>query len=118
MLGGIRRPARLPMATLVSLLAQGGIVVDTREAAEFARGAVPGTINIPASRTFTTWSGSLLPYDLDFYLIVDDRRMQTVDELVRDLAGIGLDRVAGYFGGEVVDTWPMSQGQLQTISSL
>jgi hydroxyacylglutathione hydrolase len=118
MLGGIRRPARLPLATLVSLLAQGGIVVDTREAAEFARGAVPGTINIPASRTFTTWSGSLLPYDRDFHLIVDDRRMQTVDELVRDLAGIGLDRVAGYFGGEVVDTWPMSQGQLQTISSL
>ena len=28
------------------------------------------------------------PYDRDFYLIVDDRRAQTVDELVRDLAGI------------------------------
>jgi hydroxyacylglutathione hydrolase len=118
LLGGIRRPARLPVGTLVSVLEQGGIVVDSRESPEYVRGAVPGTINVPASRTFTTWAGSLLPYDHDFYLIVDDRRVQTVDELVRDLAGIGLDRIAGYFGGDVVDTWRGSKGHLQTIPTL
>jgi hydroxyacylglutathione hydrolase len=118
LLGAIRRPARLPIVSLVSVLAQGGLVVDTREAADFARGAVPGTINIPASRTFTTWAGSLLPYDRDFHIILDDRRAQNVDELVRDLAGIGLDRVTGYFGSEVVEAWRTSQGQLQTIPSL
>jgi hydroxyacylglutathione hydrolase len=118
LLGGTRRPARLPVGTLVSVLGQGGIVVDTRESPEYVRGAVPGTINIPATRTFTTWAGSLLPYDHDFHLIVDDRRVQTVDELVRDLAGIGLDRIAGYFGGDVVDTWRSSKGHLQTIPML
>jgi hydroxyacylglutathione hydrolase len=118
LLGGLRRPARRPVDTLVSVLARGGTVVDTRDATEFARGAVPGTINIPVNRTFTTWAGSLLSYDRDFHLIVDDRRPQTVDELVRDLAGIGLDCVVGYFGSEVVDVWRGSQGQVQTIPSL
>jgi hydroxyacylglutathione hydrolase len=118
LLGGMPRPARMPDATLSSVLAQGGTVVDTREASEYGRGAVPGTINIPASRTFTTWAGSLLPYDRELHLIVDDRRVPKVDELMRDLAGIGLDRVVGYFGSEAVDMWRMSKGQLQTILSI
>jgi hydroxyacylglutathione hydrolase len=118
LLGGIRRPARLPLGALATALAQSGIVVDTRPSPEFAHGAVPGTINIPSGRAFTTWAGSLLPYDRDFNLIVDDRRAETVDELVRDLAGIGLDRISGYFGVEVVDTWRTSEGHLQTLPSL
>jgi hydroxyacylglutathione hydrolase len=117
-LGGSRRPARFPVTNLAAALAQGAPVVDTRQARDFAHGAVPGTINIPANRAFTTWAGSLLPYDRDFYLVVDDRRDQTIDELVRDLAGIGLDRVAGYFGSEVLEAWRGSQGHLQTIPSL
>jgi hydroxyacylglutathione hydrolase len=94
------------------------MVVDTRQAQDFAHGSVPGTINIPGNRSFTTWAGSLLPYDRDFYLIVDDRRGQAIDELVRDLAGIGLDRITGYFGVEVVDSWRGSQGHLQSIPLL
>jgi hydroxyacylglutathione hydrolase len=108
----------LPVDTLSSVLASGGMVVDTRQAPEFALGGIPGTLNIPAHRTFTTWAGSLLPYDRDFYLIADDRRIQTVDDLVRDLAGIGLDRVAGYFGSDVLEAWRMSRGHLQSIPSL
>jgi len=118
LLGGIRRPARLPVATLASVLEQGATVVDTRQAPEFGLGAVPGTINIPVNRGFTTWAGSLLSYDRDFYLIIDDRRGQMVDELVRDLAGIGLDRLAGYFGSETIEAWRTSKGHLQTIPSL
>jgi hydroxyacylglutathione hydrolase len=118
LLGGIRRPARLPVGTLAAVLAQGAIVADTRQAPEFALGAIPGTINIPGNRSFTTWAGWLLPYDRDFYLILEDRRVQTVEELVRDLAGIGLDRIAGYFGTEIVEAWRTSQGHLQTIPTL
>lgn len=118
LLGRIRRPASLPMATLTSVLAQGGTVVDTRPAKDFAQGAVPGTINIPAKRTFTSWAGSLLAYDQDFYLIVDDGRTRLVDELARDLAGIGLDRLAGYFGSDLVDEWARSGARLQIIPEL
>jgi hydroxyacylglutathione hydrolase len=118
LLGEIPRPPRLPVSTLIAVLGAGGTVVDTRDSSEFGRGAVPGTINIPGTRTFTTWAGSLLPYDRDFYLIVDDRLGHAVDQLVRDLAGIGLDRVAGYFGADVIGACRTSQGHLQSIPSL
>lgn len=118
LLGGIRRPARLPAGTLAALLAQGAIVVDTRQALEFGLGAVPGTINIPANRAFTTWAGSLLPYDRDFYFIADDHGVQTVDQLAQDLSGIGLDRIAGYFGTDAVEGWRSSTGGLQTIPAV
>jgi hydroxyacylglutathione hydrolase len=118
LLGGMQRPARLPLTTLDTAIAAGAPVVDTRQAAEFMLGAIPGTLNIPANRSFTTWAGSLLPYDRDFYLIVDDRRSQALEELVRDLAGIGLDRLAGYFGTETMEAWRASKRQLQTIPTL
>jgi hydroxyacylglutathione hydrolase len=116
LLGAGPRAASLPASALTSVLAQGGTVVDTRRAEDFARGAVPGTINIPANRTFTTWAGSLLSYDQSFYLIVEEGRAELVDELAHDLAGIGLDHLAGYFAGDVVDAW--RESALQTIPEL
>ncbi|MDF3053528.1 MAG: beta-lactamase domain protein, partial [Geminicoccaceae bacterium] len=103
---------------LASALAQGATVVDTRQAAEFGRGAVPGTINIPLNRAFTSWAGSLLPYDRDFYLITDDGGGRILDELARDLSGIGLDRIAGHFVGETVERWRSLKGELQSTPTV
>jgi hydroxyacylglutathione hydrolase len=115
---GELRPVLLPVDRLAAVLQAGAIVVDTRSAPEFALGAVPGTISIPRNRAFTTWSGSLLPYDVELYLLLDDRRESTVDGVVRQLAGIGLDRVVGYFGTEVIEAWRASRGALQTIPQI
>jgi hydroxyacylglutathione hydrolase len=109
-------PSRQPLEALVAALERGGTVVDTRNSADYCGGAIPGTINIPGTRAFTTWAGSLLPYDREFYLILD--RPERLDELVSDLAGIGLDGVAGYFAADVVDDWRKSRGQLQTIPAI
>ncbi len=114
-LGDIRRPPRLTEAALEMALRD--CVVDTRPASDYMRAAIPGTINIPANRSFTTWAGSLLPYDRDLYLIVP-REDQLVQQLTRDLTGIGLERVAGYFGPEVIDAWNRRQGPSQCIPSL
>jgi hydroxyacylglutathione hydrolase len=102
-LGGFHRPVRLPENRLDEILAAGGIVVDTRPAAEYEAAHVPGTLSIPLGRSFTTWAGSVLPYDQDFYLIVDDAYAAGIEDIVRDLAMIGLDRVAGCFSARVVD---------------
>lgn len=93
LLGGFTRPPRVSAARLKDLLASGAMVVDTRSADDFAAGHVRGTINIPLVRSFTTWAGWLVPFDEDFYLIADP---DVIDEAVRDLAMIGLDRVAGF----------------------
>jgi hydroxyacylglutathione hydrolase len=105
-------PPRLSPDGLRRSLSGGSPVVDTREASEFGRGSIPGTLNIPATRSFTTWAGSLLPYDRDIHLIVDEQR---VGELVNDLSGIGLDRVGGYWTPEVIDAWKSGGEQLQTV---
>lgn len=104
-LGGFHRPRRLPENRLAELVREGATVVDTRHASEFAAAHVPGTINLPLGRSFTTWAGSVLPYDRDFYLIVEDASSTLVEEVVRDLAMIGLDRVEGCFSASVVDGW-------------
>lgn len=113
-LGGFRRPARLPESRLPSLLKDGAIIVDLRTAADFAAGHVPGTINIPLNRSFTTWAGWLLPYDRDFYLVADERDEVAIDAAARDLAMIGLERIGGFFGTGVIDTWGALEGQLES----
>ena len=117
-LGGLKRPQRLPETRLAGVLAEGATVVDARSAAEFAAGHVPGTISIPLNRSFTTWAGWLVPYDRDFYLLLDDAGPQAADEAVRDLAMIGLDRVAGWFGAEAVGAWAAEGRALQTVPQI
>jgi hydroxyacylglutathione hydrolase len=107
----------VPLSALAEAVARGNSVVDTREATRFREGAIPGTINIPAGRTFTTWAGSLLPYDRDLYLLLDEGTAD-LRELVRDLAGIGLDRVSGYLGADAIEAWSRTPGQLQRIPSV
>jgi hydroxyacylglutathione hydrolase len=114
-LGDVLRPPRLTEAALEAALHEN--LVDTRPASDYMRAAIPGTINIPANRSFTTWAGSLLPYDRDLYLIVRGED-QLVHQLIRDLAGIGLERVAGYFGPEVIDAWTRRHGNTQSIPAL
>jgi hydroxyacylglutathione hydrolase len=104
-LGGFPRPPLLDMRLLDRHLHEGALVVDTRRAADFAMGHVPGTINIPSDSSFTTYAGWFVPYNADFYVIVDDRAPGAIDVIVRDLAMIGLDRIAGYFDASVVDDW-------------
>jgi hydroxyacylglutathione hydrolase len=111
-LGQRPRPVHLPAEDLGTADATGVLVVDTRDAGAFSRRSYRGTLNIPANRSFTNWAGSLLPYDRDFHLIADERRL---DELLADLAGIGLDRVAGYWTSEAVESWAGGDGKLQSI---
>jgi hydroxyacylglutathione hydrolase len=118
LLGGFHRPQRLPETRLAALLAGGALVVDTRHAADFAAGHVPGTLNIPLNAGFTTWAGWLLPYDRDFYLLLDDACTHCLDRALQDLAMIGLDRLSGYFGAEVLEAWSASGHPLQTVPQI
>jgi hydroxyacylglutathione hydrolase len=95
-----------------------GRVIDTRPWPQYRHGFVPGTINIPLNRSFTTWAGWLIPYDCDFHLIIEDGAAATLDEAVRDLAMIGLDRVAGYFTADAVADWGSRNGGLRRFDEI
>lgn len=114
-LGAFRRPERLPDERLGALLAAGEAVVDTRAAAEFAAGHVPGTLNVPLNRVFSTWAGWLLAYDQPFHLLVDEAR---VDEAVRALQAIGLDDAGGWMPLSAVRAWEAAGGTLGTTPQI
>lgn len=100
-------PTRIEPASFDAALRRGDVVIDTRSAASFAAGFLPGTLNIPLDRSFATWAGWLIPYDRDIRLIaVDDDR---ANRAAHALAMIGLDRVAGYVGTEVFEQRELSR---------
>jgi hydroxyacylglutathione hydrolase len=115
--GDAARPPAVDGTALARALAEGAPVVDTRAARVYAERAIPGTLNIPANRSFATYAGSLLPYDRDFYLIADDRG-SSVGELLRTLAGIGLDRVAGCAGSDLLEQWQAAGREVTATSRL
>lgn len=79
---------------------KGITVVDTRLKEEFAKGFIPGSINIQGNNSFGTWSGWFLSYDEPFILIAEESKL---DDLTRKLMRIGLDNIYGYV--EDVSVW-------------
>jgi hydroxyacylglutathione hydrolase len=115
-LGGLRRPAHLPPGDIVGLLQDNALVIDIRLAEAFAGGHIPGTINIPLNRSFSTWAGWLVPYDREFYLLVDEE--DRLDEAVLDLAMIGLDRIGGYLQRQALESWNASGHSLASTPQM
>ena len=115
-LGGPLAPPRVEAGAIDTALGAGLPVIDTRPAKAFVAKALAGTINIPANRSFSTYAGSLLPYDRDFFLLIDEHTGPGIAPLARSLAGIGLDRIAGYADVRMLDDRP--DDRLQTIPAI
>lgn len=82
-------------------------VIDTRNKAVFAKGFIPGSLNIQGNNSFSTWCGWLLNYEEEFILVADEGQM---DDLTRKLMRIGLDNIYGYVTD--VNEWDI---ELETI---
>ncbi|TXB67905.1 MBL fold metallo-hydrolase [Phaeodactylibacter luteus] len=94
---------------LKAALNEGLNVVDTRQKADFAKGYIPGTLNIQHNNAFPTWMGWFMSYDKPFVLIAEEEQH---DELVRMLMRIGLDNIAGYVPN--VKVWEDMGNELET----
>ncbi len=114
-LGNLPRPERVAADRVGALIRDGAVVVDTRPTAEFAAAFIPGSLNVPFSRSFTTYAGSILPFDRDLHVLLADPHPEVLERVVGALVSIGLDRVSGYLGPEAMDHWPISEGELATI---
>lgn len=115
-LRGERRPLeRLGAAAVHDGLTGGAWIVDIRAAGKFAESFVPGTISIPLKKSFTTWAGSLIPFDRDIVLLTGDDDAASAERAARLLMLIGLDRVIGWAGADVFAAWPSRYGALGQI---
>ena len=74
-------------------------VVDLRNRAAFARGHVPGTINVEVGDNFATYLGWTLPWETPVTLVGDTA--EEVGEAQRQMVRIGIDRPAGAADGGI-----------------
>ncbi|MFN0290403.1 MBL fold metallo-hydrolase [Pedobacter helvus] len=68
-------------------------VIDTRNKVDFAKGFIPGSINIQHNNSLATWAGWILNYQEQFILVADASEME---EITRKLMRIGLDNIYGF----------------------
>ncbi|MFI4854287.1 MAG: rhodanese-like domain-containing protein, partial [Phycisphaerales bacterium JB065] len=92
-LGGVPRPKQMTAEDLRSVDAKTTAIVDTREWPIFRGGHVPGSLSLPLIKSFNTDAGSLIGPDEPMVLVIEPDRL---DEAVRDLIRIGLDRIEGW----------------------
>ncbi len=72
------------------------IVLDTRHAAVFTQGFVPGSIFIGLEGRFAEWAGSILPFDKPMILVTEPGKEE---ETVIRLSRVGFDKMQGYLKG-------------------
>jgi hydroxyacylglutathione hydrolase len=84
---------KLTKETFIDAYNKGIKVIDTRNKFDFAKGHLPGSINIQGNNSFATWCGWILNYEEQFILVADEGQM---DDLTRKLMRIGLDNILGY----------------------
>jgi len=91
------------------------LVLDTRDARIFARGFVPGAINIGIDGSFAVWVGTLVKdINRKILLVADPGREQ---EVVTRLARVGYDHAIGYLEGGF-DAWKKAGLPIDTIRSI
>src|SRR5207244_4858441 len=88
-----RDVARLDASDIDAALATHDWVVDVRGSADFSRAHIPGTINIPASKSLATYAGTVLSYDRPIALIA--KTQEQALGVIRQLSLIGLDQIMG-----------------------
>jgi len=67
----------------------GGLLIDTRPAAQFRAGHLPGALNLQDGGKFETWLGSVVGPAEPFYLLADTRIQ--LDAVIRKAAKIGYE---------------------------
>jgi hydroxyacylglutathione hydrolase len=74
-------------------------LVDGRSREAFARGHVPGSLNIELDSSFATYVGWTLPFNVPLMILIEDEdgRREAVVQLIR----IGYERVEGFVDGGI-----------------
>lgn len=121
----------LPLLAAVDVASQASAVsptswcIDLRPAASFAERHAKGSLSVPYSRSFSTWVGSIVPYDADVMLLAptNGEDATEAERLVttarNDLLRIGLDRVIGWsYADQVVTAIEQTGGEGARIPRL
>jgi len=111
-------PAKTP-AEIAAAMKKGAWVLDLREKHDYAGGHIHGSINVGVRGRLDTWTGIVVPFDADLYLVGTE---DNVKEATFRLRRIGYDRLEGHLAGGL-DAWakagqPLVQSRLVSPAEL
>lgn len=104
-----------PAAFEAAVNETGALVLDVREAVDFAKGFIPNAINIGLNGQFAPWVGALIP-DLKQPIALVAPAGQESETVLR-LARVGYDACIGFLQGGM-DAWRDAGKELDTIASI
>lgn len=93
----------------------GALILDTRDAAAFANGFIPNSINVGINGGFAPWVGSLIPDIRQPILLVCEIGRE--EEVITRLARVGYDFTIGYLKSGF-EAWRDSGKQVDRINSI
>ncbi len=91
---------------------KGNAVVDARTRDKFSEAHFPGALLSPFNKAFNTIIGSFVEEDEDIYLVIEE---DNLEEAVRDIIRIGLDRIKGYITPEQFDAYRNAGGEVESV---
>lgn len=80
---------KVPVLNSDAKLDENVLVIDSRSKDDYANGHLKDSINIPDSKSFETWLGSIVAPDENFYLICENE--EKCNELIARIAKIGYE---------------------------
>jgi glyoxylase-like metal-dependent hydrolase (beta-lactamase superfamily II)/rhodanese-related sulfurtransferase len=91
------------------------LLLDTRNAEDFARGFVPGAINIGLNGQFASWVGTLIPDLKQAILLISDKGKE--EEAVLRMARVGYDNCIGFLEGGF-ESWAKAGKGIDTVETI
>jgi hydroxyacylglutathione hydrolase len=114
-LGGLPQPRRLAERDLAELDGRKTAIIDTRSWDAFRAGHIPGALSLPLCRSFNTDAGSFIREDEEIVLVLEQGQLE---DAIRDLVRIGLDRIVGWTTPHTVSAWQSSGGAAAAIREI
>lgn len=113
-LGRANKPLKLDeFETVAGSLS--ALILDTRQPDEFAKGFIPGSINIGIDGSFAMWVGELISDIKQPILLVCDEGKQ--EESITRLSRVGYDGTIGYLEGGF-KTWKEGGKPVETVERM
>ena len=115
LLPALPSPARVQASDLRGLENRSDIaVLDTRARNAFFEGHLAGSLLTEFEYQFCSIAGSYVPAGMPIYLLVSDAQL---DEAVRALVRVGLDRIVGYFTPDTLaEYWRLGGALRRTMT--
>ncbi len=101
-LNGVPHPRKLSIEAMHTVVQKRGLVIDTRAWAAFKTSHIPASLYLPLTNSFNTDAGSFVRDTDVIHLVVEP---SFVDEAVRNLIRIGLDRFCGWFDANAINAF-------------